>query len=235
MNLEMNYRPFVRCRVNSRFWKMQFCGFARSGRETLGPSLPEGCYPERAFYCPDCSLNGGLTSIPLRRRPSDDHACRMLSAMSARSVSVCATSRHSENIRLNRADSTDNASARSDNQRLAVETGQLGCSLNPNCVPSSRTSSRGKAGRRRNAARPAIVCGCDAVNGVSRSLDSENIQEPNPSFWDCLATVNHAGVTARGFRLVKVEPRDSKKLRTRPKETTIQASEIPKGSLCATD
>ena len=119
----------------------------------------------------------------------------------------------------NRACPIANAANRRDNQRLAVETGQLGCSL--------------------NAGVTGLICGpCARIVeplGTTRRQHSRNTQEPNPSFWDCLATVNHAGVTARGFRLVKVEPRDSKKLRTCPKETTIQATEIPPGSLYATD
>lgn len=38
----------------------------------------------------------------------------------------------------------------------------------------------------------------------------DNIQEADRDFSHCRPTVNHAGVTAIGFRLVKVEPRDSK-------------------------
>jgi hypothetical protein len=60
---------------------------------------------------------------------------------------------------INRAGSTDNASARPDNQRCVDET--------------------------------------SALKDVA-------------GFGYLLRTVNHAGVTARGFRLVKVEPRDSK-------------------------
>ena len=36
------------------------------------------------------------------------------------------------------------------------------------------------------------------------------LKEADGAFPNCQPTVNHAGVTARGFRLVKVEPRDSK-------------------------
>jgi len=103
---------------------------------------------ERAFCLPGCSLKaGGVSAFSM--------------PLCAQVLHQCASGRQpSRNFRLDRADSTDNVSARSDNQRLAVETGQL--------------------------------------------------KESNPSFWDCLASVSHAGVTARGFRLVKVEPRDSK-------------------------
>ena len=83
---------------------------------------------------------------------------------------------------MNHADSTAITAARSDNQRLAVETGQL--------------------------------------------------KESHASYWHCAASVSHAGVTARGFRLVKVEPRDSKSSELVPSARQFKQQRSCRVSVC---
>jgi len=67
-----------------------------------------------------------------------------------------------------------------------------------------------------------------------RHLDSQTgvLKEAQGSFCHVASTLNHAGVTARGFRLVKVEPRDSENAEACPIQTTVSAGEILGVSLC---
>jgi hypothetical protein len=70
---------------------------------------------------------------------------------------------------------------------------------------------------------------------INGAWETGALEEADGSFCHGLPSVCYAGVTARGCRLVKVEPRDTKSSEPRPKRNEYSSNRIPLGFLFATD